>query len=65
MSSSEWKDLPMNKMFKSLYRYIIGLNDDNIEIDMTRPVINKMIPQRRTRKYDEEMCFWLGREYDR
>merc|ERR1712223_1319195 len=65
MSSSEWKDLPMNKMFKTLYRYIIGLNDDNIEIDMTRPVINKMIPQRRTRKYDEEMCFWLGSEYDR
>ena len=24
-----------------------------------------MIPQRRTRKYDEEMCFWLGLDYDR
>jgi len=65
MSSSDWKDLPMNKMFKSLYKYIIGLNEGNVEIPMTRPVINKMDPQRRTRKYDEEMCFWLGQEYDR
>jgi len=64
MSSSEWKDQPSSKMFKSLYRYIIGLNEDNLEIEMTRPVINKMIPQRRTRKYDEEMCFYLGQEYD-
>ena len=49
MSSSDWKDTPSSKMFKTLYKYIIGLNEDNKEIDMTRPVINKMIPQRRTR----------------
>ena len=33
--------------------------------DELSTVINKMIPQRRTRKYDEEMCFWLGPDYDR
>jgi hypothetical protein len=65
MSSSDWKDTPSSKMFKTLYKYLIGLNEDNKEIEMTRPVINKMIPQRRTRKYDEEMCFWLGLDYDR
>jgi len=65
MSSSDWEKTPSSKMFKTLYKYIIGLNEDNKEIEMTRPVINKMIPQRRTRKYDEEMCFWLGPDYDR
>ena len=65
MSSADWEDMPMSKMFKTLYKYLIGLNEGNIEIEMSRPVINKMIPQRRTKKYDEEMCFWLGSEYDR
>ena len=54
----------MNKMFMRLYKYIIGLNEDNIESDMTRPVTTKMMAQRRSRTYDEEMCFWLGSKYD-
>ena len=55
----------MSEMFKTLYKYLIGLNEGNKEIEMSRPVINKMIPQRRTKKYDEEMCFWLGSVYDK
>ena len=64
MSKTAWKRRPMNKMFMRLYKYIIGLNEDNIEIDMTRPVTTKMIQQRRSRTYDEEMCFYLGSKYD-
>ena len=64
MSKPSWKSKPQNKMFMRLYKYIIGLNEDNDEIDMTRPVTTKMIPQRRSRTYDEEMCFWLGSYYD-
>ena len=64
MSKSAWERKPMNKMFMRLYKYIIGLNEDNIEIDMTRPVTTKMTQQRRSRTYDEEMCFWLGSKYN-
>ena len=64
MSKPAWERQPMNKMFMRLYKYIIGLNEDNIEIDMTRPVTTQMTQQRRSRTYDEEMCFWLGSKYD-
>ena len=37
MSSSDWEKTPSSKMFKTLYKYIIGLNEDNKEIEMTRP----------------------------
>ena len=65
MSSSDWKYTPYYEMFETLNKYIIGLNEENKEIEMTFPVITKIIPQRRTRKYEEEMCFWLGLDYDR
>jgi hypothetical protein len=37
MSSSDWEKTPSSKMFKTLYKYIIGLNEDSKEIEMTRP----------------------------
>lgn len=64
MSSVDWENLPMNKMFMKLYKYIIGLNEGNKEIQMTRPVTTKLTQSRRSRLYDEEMCFWLGSEYN-
>ena len=65
MSSPAWEETEMSEMFKKLYKYIIGLNEDTLEIEMTRPVTTKMTPQRRSRVYDEEMCFWMGNEFDR
>merc|ERR1719369_290773 len=55
----------MNEMFMRLFKYIVGVNEGTDEIDMTRPVITKMSPQKRTGHYDEEMCFWLGPKYNR
>ena len=65
MSSSAWEDTEMSEMFKKLYKYIVGVNEDAEEIEMTRPVTTKMTPQKRSRVYDEEMCFWLGSDFDR
>lgn len=65
MSTPEWEKTKNNEMFMKLFKYIIGLNEDNKEIEMTRPVTTRMAPQRRSRVYDEEMCFWLGSEYSR
>ena len=42
----------------------MGVNQDAAEIKMTRPVTTQVIPQKRTRTIDEEMCFWLGTPYE-
>ena len=47
-----------------LFRYILGVNQDAAEIKMTRPVTTQVVPQKRTRTIDEEMCFWLGTPYE-
>ncbi len=65
MSTADWEENATNEMFMKLYKYIIGLNEGNKEIEMTRPVTTKMTPQRRSRNYDEEMCFWMGSEYEK
>ena len=40
------------------------MNQDAAEIKMTRPVTTQVVPQKRTRTIDEEMCFWLGTPYE-
>ena len=45
------------------YRYIVGVNQDAIEIEMTRPVPIKVTPMKTSPKIDYEMCFWLGTPY--
>ena len=42
----------------------MGVNQDAAEIKMTRPVTTQVVPQKRTRTIDEEMCFWLGTPYE-
>ena len=46
------------------YRYIVGVNQDAIEIEMTRPVPIKVTPMKTSPKIDYEMCFWLGTPYE-
>merc|ERR1712080_216358 len=50
-----------SKMFKKLFRYIIGVNSQNVEIDMTRPVTTIRKPVKGSPNMEEKvMCFWTG-----
>ena len=50
-----------SKMFKKLFRYIIGLNSQYVEIDMTRPVTTIRKPLKgNANKEEHAMCFWTG-----
>jgi len=51
-----------SKMFQILYRYIVGLNSESKNIEMTAPVTNKITEFDDGRMYKDEMCFWLGSE---
>ena len=46
----------------SIARYILGVNQQEIEIEMTRPVPTSIIPVDNN-LVDQEMCFWLGTLY--
>ena len=46
----------------SIARYILGVNQQAIEIEMTRPVPTSIIPVENN-LVDQEMCFWLGTLY--
>ena len=52
---------PSSKMFKKLFRYIVGVNSEQENIEMTRPVttIRKMVKGRPNMEL-EVMCFWTG-----
>ena len=65
MSTTDWEDSVKNDMFMKLFKYIVGVNEDNEEVERARPITTKFISQRRSRAYDEEMCFWLGNGFRR
>merc|ERR1712100_602608 len=54
---------PSSKMFMKLFRYILGVNQEAVEIEMTRPVPTSVIPVENN-LVDQEMCFWLGTPYE-
>lgn len=56
---------PSSKMFKKLFRYIIGVNKEQETIEMTRPVttIRKMVKGRPNMEL-EVMCFWTGTPWE-
>lgn len=64
MTGKDWKDSTTSEMFMRLFRYIVGVNQDAIEIEMTRPVPIKVTPVKTSPKIDYEMCFWLGTPYE-
>ena len=51
------------KCSKKLFRYIVGVNDKRVTIDMTSPVINKIKLLEGT-KYKHTMCFWTGTPWE-
>jgi len=59
------KSSPSSKMFKKLFRYIIGVNSEQENIEMTRPVttIRKSIKGRVDMEL-ETMCFWTGTPWE-
>ena len=63
------KDYPPHMMFKKLFRYIIGVNTEAEEIEMTSPVITKHMPvsgtSLRTNREMQTMCFWAGSRFNR
>ena len=59
------KKSPSSKMFKKLFRYIIGVNSEQENIEMTRPVttIRKAVKGRSDMEL-EVMCFWTGTPWE-
>lgn len=60
MSSAEFEDTPNNDMFMRLFKYIVGVNKEAVEIEMTRPVTTKKTPRDDNGLELHEMCFWTG-----
>jgi len=59
------KQAPSSQMFQKLFRYIVGVNSESKNIEMTAPVTNKIEELNGGSSYKDEMCFWLGSEHDR
>ena len=49
-------------MFMKLFKYIIGVNSEATEIDMTTPVTTKRTKMA-DNKENHQMCFWTGSEW--
>jgi len=59
------KGAPSSQMFQKLFRYIVGVNSESKNIEMTAPVTNKIEEFDDGKSYKDEMCFWLGSEHDK
>ena len=46
-----------------LSRYILGVNSEATEIEMTRPVLTSVVATENN-LVDQEMCFWLGTPWE-
>ena len=56
--------MPSSKMFKKLFRYIIGVNSQQANIEMTRPVTTIRQKVKGSQRLEVEvMCFWMGSEW--
>jgi len=58
------KQSKSSQMFQTLFKYIVGVNSESKTIEMTAPVTNKIREFDNGRMYNDEMCFWLGSEFD-
>jgi len=62
MSSKRYRKTPSSIMFMELFKYISGVNKDNEEIEMTRPVSTLHSVQQKKfggEKELQEMCFYV------
>ena len=46
-----------------VFRYSLGVNQEADEINMTRPIVVRVI-QVENNLVDQEMCLWLGTPYE-
>merc|ERR1719468_276984 len=60
-NKKSWKKKPENQMFMKLFRYISGVNKERQEIEMTVPVLSRMMPTEDGRM-NKQMCFYLTKE---
>merc|ERR1712223_2146881 len=61
--SAEEKRKEKKGMFMKLFKYIIGVNSEATEIDMTTPVTTKRTKLALNRE-KHQMCFWTGSEWE-
>jgi len=60
---------PSNRMFMRLFKYILGVNSEGTEIDMTTPVPTTHFARLNEDGEvvedleDQEMCFWMGQDW--
>lgn len=62
MGSGKWEIQPISRMFQKLFAFIAGLNSEQVEVEMTRPVTVFHQPSA-DGKETQEMCFWLGSKW--
>merc|ERR1740137_204702 len=62
MNKKSWKSRPSSKMFMKLFRYISGVNKQTEEIEMTVPVLTRMILQE-DNMINKQMCFYITKEH--
>merc|ERR1712183_1201978 len=60
-NKKSWKKKPENQMFMKLFRYIAWVNKERQEIEMTVPVLSRMVPLE-DGKMNKQMCFYLTKE---
>ena len=60
MSSAAYEERPDSKHFMKLFKYILGVNKEGVEIDMTRPVTTKITVDEEAKEESHRMCFWSG-----
>jgi len=66
MSSNRWRKSPQSLMFMQLFKYISGVNKDQKEIEMTRPVSTHHHVKDSDVTGDleeQEMCFYIPAEH--
>jgi len=66
MTSRRYQKTPKSQMFMELFRYIQGVNKNQEEIEMTRPVLlfHNVTKETTIGNYeDQQMCFYLPSKY--
>ncbi len=66
MSSKEAESGTQATFLNRLFGYFFGVNAGYVEIPLARPTITRITPKsRRSKLADVQMCFWLGKRYER
>lgn len=68
MSSNRWQKTPTSLMFKELFKYISGVNQEGVKVEMTRPVSTRHSAKQDQREVgaeleELEMCFYIPAEH--